>query len=95
MPTRSGAAFFATSQKCALNSPHIQIMKEIDMPTRSGGTPERVFVALFSDVFLDALYIRNIYANSLRRGFFCNVETTCVKDPRIDVGCGLLGDSLL
>ena len=65
------------------------------MPTRSGGTPERILFALFSEGFLDAPYIRNIYANSLRRGFFCNVETTCVKDPIIDVGCGLLGDSLL
>ena len=75
MPTRSGAAFFATSQKCALNSPHIQIMKEIDMPTRSGGTPEQVFVALFSDGFLDALYITNRFANLLRRGFFATSQT--------------------
>ena len=62
------------------------------MPTCSEGTS---FFALLPDVFLDALYIRNRYANSLRRGFFCNVETTCVKDPIIDVGCGLLRDSLL
>ena len=51
MPTRAGAAFLATSQKCALNSPHIQIMKEIDMPTRSGGTPELFFFAFFRMFF--------------------------------------------
>ena len=82
MPTRSGAAFFATSQKCALNSPHIQIMKEIDMPTRSGGTPERVFLHFFRMVFLDALYV---YANSLRSGFFAASKkcalNSLVKEP--------------
>ena len=57
--------------------------------------PRTSFFALFSEGFSDALYIRNRYANLLRMGFFCNVETACVKDPIIDVGCGLLGDSLL
>ena len=57
--------------------------------------PRTSFLVLFPDGFLGALYIRNRFANSLRTGFFRNVETACVKDPIIDVGCGLLGDLLL
>ena len=58
------------------------------------GPPNEFFCTFFGRVFAPAR-VQISYANSLRSGFFCNVEKVSTKDPIEYVGWGLLRDPLL